>query len=292
VNEASGYLRIGELSRRTGVSPELLRAWERRYGLLHPIRSPGGYRLYSDADERRVRQTAELIGEGWSAAEAARGTLEATREPQAFGPAETLGPSFVADVTDRLRSAVDTMDAERAHLAFDELLSAASLESAMRDVLVPYLREVGERWAAGELSVGQEHFATNLIRGRLLSLARGWGSGPGPSAVLACPPGEAHDLGLIMFGLVLARRGWRVTFLGADTPFESLRDAAVSLRPSLIVLAVTDRKRARRHAEDIATLAAVAPVAIGGSITDDDAARAGARRLAGDPVSAALAAAA
>jgi methanogenic corrinoid protein MtbC1 len=181
------------------------------------------------------------------------------------------------------------MDAERAHLAFDELLSAASLESAMRDVLVPYLREVGERWAAGELSVAQEHFASNLIRGRLLSLSRSWGSGTGPSVVLACPPGEAHDLGLIMFGLSVSRRGWRVTFLGADTPFESLLDAARRVRPALIVLAVADRRGARRHAQEIAALAAVAPVAIGGSITDDDAARAGARRLVGDPVSAALA---
>jgi MerR family transcriptional regulator, light-induced transcriptional regulator len=141
MDEGGGHLRIGELSRRTGVSPELLRAWERRYGLLRPTRSPGGYRLYSDADERRVRGTAELIAEGWSAAEAARRTIAGPQEPEVSGAAETLGPSLVADVTDRLRSALDAMDAERAHLAFDELLSAASLESAMRDVLVPYLHE-------------------------------------------------------------------------------------------------------------------------------------------------------
>ena len=81
-------------------------------------------------------------------------------------------------------------------------------------------------------------------------------------------------------------------FLGADTPFESLRDVARSLRPALIVLSVADRRRARRHAEEIRAVSALAPVAIGGSITDDDAARAGARRLAGDPIEAARSAAA
>jgi DNA-binding transcriptional MerR regulator len=287
MEEGGPYLRIGELSKRTGVSPELLRAWERRYGLLRPSRSDGGYRLYSDADERRVRRTADLISGGWSAAEAARQTLAGILPPQASDAVEAMGPSLVADVSTRLRSALDAMDAEQAHLAFDELLSAASLEAAMRDVLIPYLHEVGDRWAAGELSVAQEHFASNLIRGRLLSLARSWGAGPGPSVLLACPPGEAHDLALIMFGLAVSRRGWRVTFLGADTPLESLRDVARSLRPALIVLSVSDARRMRRHADAIAELPAVAPLAIGGAITDADAAKVGARRLAGDPVEAA-----
>jgi MerR family transcriptional regulator, light-induced transcriptional regulator len=77
---------------------------------------------------------------------------------------------------------------------------------------------VGERWQDGRLSVAQEHFATNLIRGRLLGLARGWGAGSGHRAVLACVPGELHDIGLIVFGLCLRERGWRITYLGADTP--------------------------------------------------------------------------
>jgi methanogenic corrinoid protein MtbC1 len=105
--------------------------------------------------------------------------------------------------------------------------------------------------------------------------------------LLACPPGEAHDLALIMFGLAVSRRGWRVTFLGADTPLGSLRDVARSLRPALIVLSVSDARRMRRHADAIAELSAVAPLAIGGAITDADAAKVGARRLAGDPVEAA-----
>ena len=78
----------------------------------------------------------------------------------------------------------------------------------------------------GDATVAQEHFASNLIRGRLLGIGRGWDSGEGPRAVLACAPGEQHDLGLIAFGLTLNRRGWRITYLGPDTPVDSLVDTA------------------------------------------------------------------
>ena len=88
-----------------------------------------------------------------------------------------------------------------------------------------------------------EHFASNLIRGRLLGIGRGWDSGNGPRAVLACAPGEQHDLGLIAFGLTLNRRGWRITYLGPDTPVESLVDTAGRLEPDLVVVAATARRR-------------------------------------------------
>ena len=89
----------------------------------------------------------------------------------------------------------------------DRLLSDFWLTSVLRDVLIPYLAELGERWEHGTVSVAQEHFASNVIHGRLAGLARGWGSGHGPRAVLACPPGELHDLALMVFGIVLNRRG-------------------------------------------------------------------------------------
>ncbi len=193
-------MRIGELSRRTGVSPELLRAWEQRYGLLQPTRSPGGFRLYSPEDEARVRRTTTLIGEGLSAAEAAR--IAGSPPVADTGPEQPLG----ADLSAALQDALDRFDAAAAHTALDRLLSAFSVEFVLTDVLIPYLRELGERWATGEVSVAQEHFAANLIRGRLLGLAGDWGTGGSPTAVLACLPGEAHDLGLLLLGILLARR--------------------------------------------------------------------------------------
>jgi hypothetical protein len=127
----------------------------------------------------------------------------------------------------------------------------------------PYLHDLGERWARGEVSVAQEHFASNLLRGRLLGLARGWGQGHGPAAVLACLPGEQHDLGLIAFGLTLYRRGWRIIYLGPDTPIATIGQATESLPPDLVVLAGTVPELFAAHADAIADLARQTTVVLG-----------------------------
>ena len=111
----------------------------------------------------------------------------------------------------------------------DRLLADLSVPAVLRDVVLPYLAELGERWQRGTASVAMEHFASNLIRGRLAGLARGWGSGHGPQALLACPPGELHDMALMVFGIVLHRNGWRIGYLGASTPVEELERAVERL---------------------------------------------------------------
>ena len=111
-------------------------------------------------------------------------------------------------------------------------MSDLSLTTVLRDVVLPYLTELGERWERGTASVAQEHFATNVIRGRLAGLARGWGNGHGPRAVLACPPGELHDLALMVFGIVLHGSGWRIDYLGMSTPVEELTRTVDARRPT------------------------------------------------------------
>lgn len=255
-------MRIGELARRTGVSPELLRAWELRYGLLQPTRSPGGFRLYSAADEERVRQMRRLIADGLSAAEAAR-------QARTVDPAQpTAEKPMLEQLADQLRTALDHFDDSGAHAALDRLLATVSVEVALTEVVIPYLRDLGDRWSAGRASVAQEHFASNLLRGRLLGLARDWGAGAGPSVLLACLPGEAHDLGLIIFGLLVARRGWRVTLLGADTPFDTLRASIRELQPSLVVLVSTDEQQLAGHTEEIRSTGTLAPTAFAGARAD------------------------
>lgn len=273
-------MQIGELARRTGVSPELLRAWEQRYGLLRPERSPGGFRLYSADDEERVRRTAALIGQGVSAAEAAR---LARTGPGASAPEQTEPDgSLVAALAAELRGALDRFDTGGATDALDRLFGTVSVDYAITQVLIPYLHELGERWAAGTASVAQEHFASQLVRGRLLGVAAEWGVGNPESVVLACLPGEAHDLGLVMFGLLLVRRGWRVTFLGADTPMDTLAASVPVLRPSLVVLGTYDADRFRANREAVARLAAMTRVAMFGQLEPDEVTQVGAELLVND----------
>lgn len=276
-----GTLRIGELARRTGVSPELLRAWEQRYGLLQPTRSPGGFRLYSEADEARIRRTTRLIADGLSAAQAARQAL--TSDPAHLA----IETPLVDQLADQLRTALDTFDGAGAHASLDRLLASVSLEATLTEVLVPYLRDLGDRWEAGRATVAQEHFASNLIRGRLLAIARDWDAGDGPSMLLACLPGEAHDLGLIMFGLLAARRGWRITFLGADTPLDTVHDSIRKLQPSLTVLVATTPSLLAAHADDLHRITALTRTAIAGIADPQAASEVGATALPADIVQAA-----
>jgi DNA-binding transcriptional MerR regulator/methylmalonyl-CoA mutase cobalamin-binding subunit len=283
VEDTVGTLRIGELSRRTGVTPELLRAWEQRYDLLHPSRSSGGFRLYSAEDERRVRATTALIAQGLSAAEAARRALQG--EPPA---ADGDGP-LVAQLAEDLRSALDEFDGDRAHAAFDRLLSSLSVETLLREVVLPYLHELGDRWERGEVTVAQEHFASNLLRGRLLGLARDWASGSGPAVVLACPPGEEHDLGLIIFGIAAARRGRRVVFLGADTPVDTIRDTVAATAPLAVVVSVTKPGTLAEQRAALTRLATDTTLLLGGAgAAPEEVSAIGAEPLRGDPVTAAL----
>ena len=279
----NGYLRIGELARRTGTSPELLRAWEQRYGLLRPSRSAGGFRLYSDDDMARILRTKQLIASGLSAAEAARQAISGGTTTEGATP-------IVEGLADALRDALDRFDEDGANRALDRLIAAISLEAVMREVLLPYLRILGDRWASGEVSVALEHFASALLRGRLLGLARGWGTGSGPTLVLACPPGEEHDLGLIMFGIAASRRGWRITYLGQNTPFSTIEPTIEAVGPEFVVFALAEGTSLGPHARAIRALAKRVPVAVGGAgIAADEARKLGVRFLEGDPVEAAIA---
>jgi DNA-binding transcriptional MerR regulator len=278
VSEAT--LRIGELARRSGVSTDVLRAWERRYGLFEPTRTAAGYRLYSADDEVRVRSMRAHLAQGLSAAEAARLARDATAAANPDGAP--------ADLAEALWSALDSFDDAGAQAAFDRLAAAFSVEAVMERAVLPYLRVLGERWRDGDASVAQEHFASGLLRARLLGLARGWDRGAGPRALLACAQGERHDLGLIVLGLGLRDRGWRVTFLGPDTPVETLAAAADRLAPDVVVLSSLAREPLRAAEAEIARMASSRAVTLAGPGADAElAARANARLLTGGPLEAA-----
>src|SRR3954451_6920308 len=300
-------LRIGELARRVEVNQDLLRAWERRYGLLQPVRSPGGYRLYSGADERRVRRMEGYLARGLPAAEAARAALDDEIDHTVAAPPvapaaagnptreDTLAPpeapfpgtdqGGLTGLAEELRHALDELDGPAAEAVLDRLFADFTVETTLREVLVPYLGDLGDRWAKGAIGVTTEHFASNLLRARLASLARGWGQGHGPCAVLACPPGERHDLPLLAFGVVLHRNGWRIIYLGADTPLADLVHTVTEKRPDVVILAAVTPERFQESIPDLITLARTAPLRLAGAgATTSIADTVGATILAGDPI--------
>jgi MerR family transcriptional regulator, light-induced transcriptional regulator len=326
VDDASppALLRIGELSRRVGISDHVLRAWERRYGLLRPVRTAGGFRLYSEADLDRIRRMQAHLAQGLSAAEAARAAVVDDQQARAI-PARAIPVratparagsaravpvrpaaadadadaadddaadadhrGSLAETADALARALDDFDEPAAQAVLDRLLSTLTVETVLRDVVLPLLRRIGEGWAQGTVTVAQEHFASHVIRGRLAGLGRGWGHGHGPRAVLACVPGELHDIALLAFGIVLNRNGWRIDYLGANTPLDDLIGMARAKRPDLVVVSATTPEQFTAVLDGLAQLAALTAVAIAGpGATGAIAESAAVRLLTGDPVTAA-----
>lgn len=289
--EQERYLRISELSGRVGVSAELLRAWERRYGLLNPTRSPGGYRLYGSGDIRRIARMRAHLAAGVAAAEAAQLTLaEFALDPAgAQEPATQVGliEAQMGSI-EALHRALEDFQEGAAHAAFDRLLASHPLETVLSDAVLPYLSGLGVRWEQGEAVIGREHFASALLRGRLLGLARGWGEGAGPRALLACAPGEQHDLGLICFGLALRRYGWQITFLGADTPLHTTLETARALQPVVVVMSASLPEHLTVHAAELSELAAAVALELAGAgASQETAERVGAAYLAEDMLDAA-----
>ena len=187
----------------------------------------------------------------------------------------------------RLEEALLAYDETEAHAVLDRLLAGFATATVLTEAVLPCLRSIGDRWAAGTVTIAQEHYASNVLRGRLLGLARGWGQGIGPIALLACPPDERHDLPLIMFGIALRQAGWRITFLGADTPIATIEAAALSVGPRAVVLSAVVPRRFAAVESTIAPLGKQMTIAIGGAGARAElASRIGAVLLEGDPVAA------
>ena len=201
---------------------------------------------------------------GLSAAEAARLALSETHAGAT--------PLF-AEAAAELDAALSIFDEASAQAVLDRLFGSLSIDAALREVVVPFLHELGERWQRGEVSIAQEHFASNVVRGRLMAMARGWGRGSGPLAVLACAEDEQHDIPLLLFGLLLRTYGWRVGYLGADTPLPSLVQAVRELHPSAVVVSGTAAGVLDRQSAGLQEVALHAPLYVAGAAASEELAR-------------------
>jgi len=226
---AAPLLNISALSRRTGVAPDTLRKWEQRYGVLRPIRTAGDQRRYSEMDVQRVEWLRDRIREGWRIGEAAR-VLDEASSTALDDPAE-LRDALIASIRD--------YEPQVLSATLDQTFAVLPLEQALTEVIKPALQWTGEAWHNGELSIAQEHAFTAKVRahlGKLLSDGRGGVRGV---AVLACAPGEQHDIGLLMLAVMLRADGWRVELLGVDTPIDTTIAFADRIGATILCISAT-----------------------------------------------------
>ena len=230
----SDVLNLSQLSELTGLTPELIRAWERRYGFPSPRRTAGGHRRYGADEVEALHRAALLVRSGYRARDAvsyARQGAENGAEPTAEAidlSAEALAEDLVAGNPAHAL----------ARLRGTEL--ALGFETALEERVLPALRVVGEGWHGGRLSVAEEHTATGLVISWLGSVRSGLPPIGGPIQVLiATPAGEGHAVAVWALELLLARRGIAALALGSDVPRESLERELAARRPRALVLSVT-----------------------------------------------------
>lgn len=269
--------RIQTVAQLTGLSSALIRAWEARYGLVQPERTAAGYRLYSDDDVSVLLGAQSLVRRGMAPMEisqlpkeqiiAAQRLLLAVQRPHVLpsdlaasqagsgraanrdgASAESIDstnlvqPCCCAERIDRLINAFSSFDNRSAEELLAVPLRNMPGEQVCRGLLLPLLLELGERWHRGEISVAVEHFGSTLVRNKLMAILDEIRPKERRYQVLcACPPGELHEMGLLLFALDAASQGWDPIYLGANVPVGDLLETARKLHPSLVALSFVTR---------------------------------------------------
>jgi MerR family transcriptional regulator, light-induced transcriptional regulator len=229
---------IRVVAQRTGITLETLRAWERRYGAVQPGRTEGQQRLYSDADIERLQLLRQVTQSGWSIGHVA--TLEAEQLRELLG--EDLEPPRNGKVAGG--GWIPGVPLVGASMEAIRRLDAAALEGLLRqgmmvlgvlrfveELVLPVLQEVGLSWERGELGIAHEHLASAVVR-RVLGEQLGRSGGPASAGVMvaATLPGQMHELGVLIAAVTATAAGWRVVYLGADTPAEDIASAVRETR--------------------------------------------------------------
>lgn len=238
---AQPLYRIHVVAEMVGISEALLRAWERRYQLLTPRRSPSGYRAYTAADVELLRRVTRLTREGMSIGDVVNLLPDLKREVKALGetpepaPPAEAGPRLLA-WRQRALAAAAQDDQLAVEQVLDEALATLPPLQVLDELLIPLQREVGDAWHAGTLTTAQEHLVSHSVRGRLLSLLHAAPKQARRHVVCACFPEEDHDLGLLGAALRFRHAGFRVTYLGARTPAPQLGSTVKRLAPDVVAL--------------------------------------------------------
>lgn len=237
---------VRQVSALTGIAPDTLRAWERRYEVVTPARTESGYRIYDDRDVERLQLMARLVAEGAPASLAAQ-QVEATLAgggpevgsalPGVTGSSATSPLDDLA--LDALVVAARNLDREEVDAVLDRAFSTGSFETVAEQWLLPAVAELGTAWADGRIDVAGEHLVSGAVRGRLGRAfdAAGTALG-GPVVLVGLPPGSLHELGSLTFAICLRRLGADVRWLGADLPVASWSHAVGRLAPAAAVITV------------------------------------------------------
>jgi DNA-binding transcriptional MerR regulator len=273
---------IRTVSEITGVNSVTLRAWERRYGLIKPLRTPKGHRLYTRDDIRLIQEILERLSRGMSISQITREVLDNAAD----------GEAEIADIwgqySRRMIDAIVCFDEHALDAVYSDAMSLYPVDIVTTRLIMPLLEELGTRWEQQQGSVAEEHFFSVYLRNKLGARFHHQNmKTTGPKLIVACLPEEQHEFGILLFALMAHSKGYQIILLGADLPVSELNHVADKTDSQGIVLAGSASPGCKRLFEAVRSLTATVsvPVFIGGEVSHrcrDDIARANAIPLGND----------
>jgi DNA-binding transcriptional MerR regulator/methylmalonyl-CoA mutase cobalamin-binding subunit len=256
---------IGVVAERTGLTPDVLRVWERRYGAVKPQRSAGRQRFYSDADIERLRllRLATLPGRSIGqvvtlSTDALAQMVEEDAEARLRAPAASAAPSTEsvgADTVAQALARAAELDSESLDRILRRAAATLGLQDFLESVAAPLLRRVGDEWHAGRLSVAHEHLASSLVNRVTITAMQAMSvEADAPNLVVATLSGERHEAGALFAAAEAMSLGWRVTYLGADLPAADIAAAAASTQARAVAVSVVNPPDARQVLQELRLL--------------------------------------
>jgi len=256
---------ISTVAEMTGVNAVTLRAWERRYGLLQPRRTPSGHRLYSDDDVEQIKAILQMLDEGIAISRAAKALQSPGTAPvaQAIEPWSRYQSQMLLGISEFNEIILED--------TYNEAMSLYPVEIVTRQLLMPLLKQLGERWETEECGIAEEHFFSVFMRNKLGARFHHRNrQNTGPKLVIACLPHEHHEFGLLLLSLSLHARGYQLIMLGADMVLEQLPHVVNRTHSNGIILSSSvsfGRDNLQRALQQLVKSSNV-PVFIGGPVTE------------------------
>jgi len=263
--QENGLYSIGAISSMTGVNAVTLRAWERRYGLIQPQRTETGHRLYSDKDLEAIQEVLSLLDQGISISRI-KNALETTSD------SKEARPSHWVTYSKDLQTGVNNFDEQVLNQVYNEAMSLYPVDVVTRELIIPFMKKLGQRWEKVSTGIAEEHFFTSFMRNKLGARFHHRNQqNSGPQIIAACLPGETHEFGLLLLSLALHARNYRIIMLGADMPIEQLSEVRYRTIASGLVLSGATKIKEEKTFQQLTELVNEidVPVCIGGVVSDE-----------------------
>ncbi len=233
--------RIHRVSKLTGLTKDVIRVWERRYGIIQPKRGENGYRIYTDEDVALLRYLKREMDQGTSIGDLAALGREALLENiHALPPEKSATPTSFDALIDEITATLDPLDI----LSFENRLNGSvaviPFEEALHGILIPLQVRIGELWHEGKISVAVEHFVTHHVQQKIFTAMNQFKiNDQGHKIVIACAPEEEHEIGAQMSAYFCRLHGHQVHYLGANVPAEALHSLCTQVQPDLVLVSIT-----------------------------------------------------